>query len=693
MPRPIRPNRSSSSTGLLLAIAAVLAFSAVIVVTKYDAIFARGSAEESTPEQDRALGETLVRDQSTFREGLKHLEAAYGKAPGLPGLRETLVEALRRAASSTSPEDSLMWAMRVRDIDPSSGSEDLVEFARARVQEDWRKVISTTPADGTVVKSAPAMLQGTVRRLSSSVSLVVDGRPVHQSGTEFQWKFPTALTEGPQVVPLCVKLSNGIELPLPVSFTIDTSPPRLTVATPGQGGFVQERFRIAGRVEDATQTRVSCGDQDAEFASDGSWSLEQRLGPGPHVLEIVARDQAEHEQVEPLSVTVDAVPPRALLMTNEGEQELSGKRAVVVKPTQATLVDRICVEDDHGVASVTWDGKPAVLDARGMLKGLMLAGAETVRAYELVVVDRAGNSTVCAVPVVRDGKAPELVVVDADVRVVVGQDYRVEGEVRDDSTCVLSVTGRPDERLERRTFSVSVPVTETTRTLSIQARDEAGNVSTPFSRTLVLVEKCTGPMCGIVEGQPGRCTACQGTSLDPDSTCRSCKGRKTNSIPCERCKQSGKEPCASCGGRGSLPPSACGTCHGSRTIACTKCDENGKVTKTCPDCRGTGLIPAGRLLVRGGTCTMCNGHKTIRVVCHDCDQTKKALCPDCRQILRCGQCDGGRTDADCSACGGTKKVSRPCRLCGGLGALENKKCRSCTDGACRQCAGTGRAKP
>lgn len=69
--------------------------------------------------------------------------------------------------------------------------------------------------------------------------------------------------------------------------------------------------------------------------------------------------------------------------------------------------------------------------------------------------------------------------------------------------------------------------------------------------------------------------------------CPDCKGERTVSDPCPKCRD-GK--CPNCNGEGDKPGLssriACTVCHG--TGRCKSCDGKGELSRTCPACRGTG---------------------------------------------------------------------------------------------------------
>ena len=133
--------------------------------------------------------------------------------------------------------------------------------------------------------------------------------------------------------------------------------------------------------------------------------------------------------------------------------------------------------------------------------------------------------------------------------------------------------------------------------------------------------RCKGTGEVLVKEQTN-CPACDGDRrISSTIICNRCNGAKWLTPKCAICKGSGvvrnngvdewgkrrldsREKCSSCGGSGR-----------GYQEACPKCDATGKieVEKTCPTCRGQGMVASGNKV----TCPICNGKCNLK--CERCD--------------------------------------------------------------------------
>lgn len=88
---------------------------------------------------------------------------------------------------------------------------------------------------------------------------------------------------------------------------------------------------------------------------------------------------------------------------------------------------------------------------------------------------------------------------------------------------------------------------------------------------------------------------------------------------------------------------------GFRLVACTTCNEEGSIKKTCPNCQGLGRTK----------CTKCYGEGVL--------VSLNRL--GTRQYATCDNCDGKGIHT-CRVCVGTRAISSPCPTC--LGSLKMK---------------------
>ena len=145
---------------------------------------------------------------------------------------------------------------------------------------------------------------------------------------------------------------------------------------------------------------------------------------------------------------------------------------------------------------------------------------------------------------------------------------------------------------------------------------------------------------------------------------------------CETCIGAGSLGCASCDGVGRTACSnddcvmgntLCATCDGTRRATVTV--NNLPTTRSCPDCRSTGI----------GKCAECEGLGYL--ACTRCEA---------RGEQRCTRCSGSGAPAACRRCNGEGLAD--CTRCRGSGTYRDAPCDAC-DGEgltlCRACQGNG----
>ncbi|HMP76976.1 MAG TPA: hypothetical protein PKE12_11845 [Kiritimatiellia bacterium] len=145
---------------------------------------------------------------------------------------------------------------------------------------------------------------------------------------------------------------------------------------------------------------------------------------------------------------------------------------------------------------------------------------------------------------------------------------------------------------------------------------------------------------------------------------------------CETCLGAGALGCTSCDGVGRtacpnddcvMGNTLCATCNGTRRATVTV--NNLPTTRSCPDCRSTGI----------GKCTECEGLGYD--ACTRCES---------RGEQRCARCSGAGAPAACRRCNGEGLAD--CTRCRGSGTYRDAPCDACAGEGltlCRACQGHG----
>jgi lipoprotein-anchoring transpeptidase ErfK/SrfK len=195
-----------------------------------------------------------------------------------------------------------------------------------------------------------------------------------------------------------------------VSFTVDTTPPRLAHLQPRSGGVTQdEATNIAGQTEPGAKVSV----EDAEghsldlvqADSEGAFVARVQLADGANKLTLAAVDRAGNRSHTAWEIFADRQPPALSLVV---APPIKGSRSAAVQENQALRVDTLEVgvtaSDDDRIARCRWsldEGPSSELKLlrRGSSKGRadnsVFASAPQGRGSSL---GRADNSVFASAP-------------------------------------------------------------------------------------------------------------------------------------------------------------------------------------------------------------------------------------------------------------------------------------------------------
>ena len=161
--------------------------------------------------------------------------------------------------------------------------------------------------------------------------LMVDGSVVGVTHTpgEVNWQFETALSEGTKVFSVTAADALGnVSAARTISVTLDTiAPAPPVITTDGGNGHGQDfettnpSVNIAGTVGSGVAgVRVNGSSEGVAYSpSVGVWTYTPSLNQGANALEFTAYDAAGNvSEIAPLTVTLDATPPPAPVITTDG---------------------------------------------------------------------------------------------------------------------------------------------------------------------------------------------------------------------------------------------------------------------------------------------------------------------------------------------------------------------------------------
>ncbi|MHB8878506.1 MAG: Ig-like domain-containing protein, partial [Myxococcaceae bacterium] len=188
-----------------------------------------------------------------------------------------------------------------------------------------------SPQDGLLTKdpSVAVTLQaaddgplGSVLLGATSLSLGLDGL----------YHATLQLTEGANLFEAQVFDAAGNSTTLSFTFTRDSTPPLLTVSSPGEGDrFSVLDATVSGEVTDASAVTVTVNGAAATVSS-GAYSAAVTLTPGGNTLEVVAVDALGNQSTVQRSVRANTAPP-ALVVTEPEDGLVTASASITVAGT------------------------------------------------------------------------------------------------------------------------------------------------------------------------------------------------------------------------------------------------------------------------------------------------------------------------------------------------------------------------
>lgn len=242
------------------------------------------------------------------------LEVTLTLNPGTPDEQVVTVTADANGNWSYTPDmplDDGTYQVRASVTAQDGGmSSDEIEF---EIDATAPEIVIDAPAEGSAISDSTPTISGTTEP-GAAVEVTVGGMTYTTTADgNGGWSVEVAdgLEEGEQTATVKATDEAGNESEESVTFTVDTSPPALTVDTPAEGEEVEPAPTVAGTADPGTQIEVYVdGVLVGETTADenGDWSLEisddDALGSGDHVVTVIGRDGAGNETSIDVNVTV-----------------------------------------------------------------------------------------------------------------------------------------------------------------------------------------------------------------------------------------------------------------------------------------------------------------------------------------------------------------------------------------------------
>ncbi|MGP8110289.1 MAG: Ig-like domain-containing protein [Thermoplasmata archaeon] len=319
----------------------------------------------------------------------------------------------------------------------------------------------TSPTAGLTNHTA-VVVSGTTE---PGATVTVDGTPVIV-GVSGAFTTTLTLANGPHTIVVVATDAAGNQATASVLVTVDTTPPSLTISSPITGSITRDSIAQVNGTTDPGAT-VAVNGVQAAVSGSGGFSVSLPLEEGLNTVTAVATNAAGNTATTSVTVTLDDVPP-ALALTSP-TTGLTNHSAVVVSGTT-----------EPG-ATVTVDGSAVTVGVAGAFT-TTLTLADGAHTIVVNATDAAGNRATVSVQVTVDTTAPSLAITSPTTGASVStSDILVTGTAEAGSTVV--VDGYAVALSGGGTFSIELPLSPGTNTITVTATDPAGNVA---SRSVVV---------------------------------------------------------------------------------------------------------------------------------------------------------------------------------------------------------------
>ncbi|MFA1822497.1 S8 family serine peptidase [Virgibacillus oceani] len=203
---------------------------------------------------------------------------------------------------------------------------------RARVAYEVETPVITSPDEGLITNEADVTVEGTASP-ETTVEVLQNGEEAGsvEIGEDGSFALDTELAEGEnEFTALTYVNGEQADESDPVTVTLDTEAPDLTITSPEDGEKADREIAVEGTVSDEHLDAVTVNGEETEV-TDGAFSHQILLYEGENVIEIVATDLAGNTTTETITVYVDDTPPEIFNLKPDEDKELETGQSVMIE--------------------------------------------------------------------------------------------------------------------------------------------------------------------------------------------------------------------------------------------------------------------------------------------------------------------------------------------------------------------------
>jgi RHS repeat-associated protein len=318
-----------------------------------------------------------------------------------------------------------------------------------------------SPAEGSVLAAASALLEGSVQH---AASLSIDGAPVALANGAFAGGPYTLAAGASRTFVLLATSSGGLTTEKRLTLVQDGTQPQLAILQPAENALLgSAAVSVSGTASDPHLLRVRVSGIDAQVSASSWLASGVSLAEGSNSLTVVAEDRAGNQRQLSRTVVRDMTDP---------EVAITEPAAGTVVPAAAYTV-RGTATDAH-LDRVEVNGRRATLQGSDFhLEVALVEGANNVEA---VAIDKLGRRSTATVSITRDSDAPQVQIqVPAEGFATRAATIEVRGAYENEAGTTVKVNGLVAVLTTGHFEALAVPLVPGENRITARAVDAQGN--------------------------------------------------------------------------------------------------------------------------------------------------------------------------------------------------------------------------
>ena len=283
--------------------------------------------------------------------------------------------------------------------------------------------------------------------------------------SSYSYAVPSELESGQYFI----RATDGVTTGESGLFRVDQVVPQITGTVPADGAYVNATpITLSGSVVEEYIDTVTINNTPADLDGSGFSLANVDLLEGDNAFAIAATDLAGNSSTANITVKLDSTAP-VITITSPADGAVVNTSTITVTGTVTENDALDYVKVNNIVATV--DGTNYTCEVPGLIEG---DNTITVEAR-----DEAGNITTDNITVTLDTSAPVITITDpADGAVVNTSTITITGTVTENDALDYVKVNNIVATVDGSNYTCEVPgLVEGANTITVEARDEAGNIS------------------------------------------------------------------------------------------------------------------------------------------------------------------------------------------------------------------------